>query len=389
MKQRKHPETEPAGDTIGGAEYRSETGKKTGGSLSVSRGVAADAVRKSESGGKRTRPGFPGVDDSVRGILAGDRVMLGRTITLVESRKAEDNALALEVLQRILPHTGRSLRIGITGVPGVGKSTFIEALGQHVIQRHHRLAVLAIDPSSQRSSGSIMGDKTRMELLSRNPDAFIRPSPSAGSLGGVAHKTREAMLLCEAAGFDVVFVETVGVGQSETLVHSMVDVFLLLLLPNAGDQLQGIKRGIMELADTVIIHKADGENLIAAQRARSEFDAALHLLSYPYQDWTPPVQCCSSFTGAGIQELWDTVVRFGEIMITNGEMPAKRRRQSAAWMHDTIQQSLHRQFLDHPTVKERLPEFERKVLDGEIPALIAAHYLLNLYATGHEREQNP
>ena len=373
MKQRKIVEPE-----TGGAEFGPGTGTGSSGRISVTPAEGSDAIRKPSVGG-RSRKDTPGIDEHVRGILSGDRVMLGRTITLIESRKQSDNTAALQVLQHILPHTGRSIRIGITGVPGVGKSTFIEALGQHVIAEGHRLAVLAIDPSSQRSSGSIMGDKTRMEALSRNPDAFIRPSPSSGSLGGVAHKTREAMLVCEAAGFDVVFVETVGVGQSETLVHSMVDIFLLLLLPNAGDQLQGIKRGIMELADAVIIHKADGEHVHAANRAKSEFESALHLLSYPHADWRPPVLTCSSLTGTGIAEIWNAAVRYRDVMKAGGIFDSKRREQSAAWMHETIRQALHRRFLDHPDIRDRLPEFERKVLDGDLPALIAARELLDLY----------
>jgi LAO/AO transport system kinase len=387
MKQRKHTGKEPHDSRRGGVEYEAATGMNNAGPLSVAVGVTPDATRKPSGEAPRARAGSRSIDDYVRGILDGDRVMLGRTITLVESRKQQDTTVALEVLWRILPHTGRSLRVGITGVPGVGKSTFIEALGQHVISLGHRLAVLAIDPSSQRSSGSIMGDKTRMESLARHPDAFIRPSPSAGSLGGVAHKTREAMLLCEAAGFDIVFVETVGVGQSETLVHSMVDVFLLLLLPNAGDQLQGIKRGIMELADAVIIHKADGENLNAALRAKTEFEGALHLLSYPYKDWLPPVLSCSSLSGDGIDGIWDAVTRYHHTMLENGELQAKRRQQSAAWMHDAIRQGLHDAFHQHPSVKERMKEYERMVLDGELPALAAAHALLGLYTHGSETHQ--
>ena len=388
MKQRKKKQEDESPGGKRGVDVNPAPGRIPSPTLSVARGSAPASPRKKDEATARKRPAAFNIDDHAKGVLSGDRVMLGRTITLVESRKAEDNRTALQVLQQILPHTGRSIRIGITGVPGVGKSTFIEALGEHVIAQGRRLAVLAIDPSSQRSSGSIMGDKTRMENLSRNENAFIRPSPAAGSLGGVAHKTREAMLLCEAAGFDVVFIETVGVGQSETLVHSMVDFFLLLLLPNAGDQLQGIKRGIMELADTVIIHKADGENLAAAQRAKTEFEGALHLLSYPAPDWHPPVHTCSALTSLGIDEVWDTIARYRIVMEQNGTFQSRRRIQAASWMHDTIQHALHHRFLQHPTVRRLLPDYERRVLNGEIPALVAAQELLDIYAVGQNDESN-
>jgi LAO/AO transport system kinase len=296
--------TSPDNTPVGGAEFAPEEKLREGAALTVVPGVrapeapAADAVQAR----RRRRPEL-GIDDHVEGILAGDRVILGRTITLIESLKPEHNDMALAVMERILPHTGKSIRIGITGVPGVGKSTFIEALGTLLTREGHRLAVLAIDPSSSISGGSIMGDKTRMEKLSADAHAFIRPSPSAGSLGGVARKTREAMLICEAAGFDVVLIETVGVGQSETLVHSMVDFFLLLMLAGAGDMLQGIKRGIMELADAVAITKADGDNLLASRRARHEYETALHYLTPSVPGWHPPVQTCSALTGEGIQEV--------------------------------------------------------------------------------------
>jgi LAO/AO transport system kinase len=261
----------------------------------------------------------------------------------------------------------------------VGKSTFIEALGSLLTARGHRVAVLAIDPSSTRSRGSIMGDKTRMERLSVDPRAFIRPSPSAGSLGGVARKTREAMLLCEAAGFDIVFIETVGVGQSETMVHSMVDCFLLLMLAGAGDQLQGIKRGIMELADAIAINKADGDNVLAARAARAEYENALHLMSYPWPDWVPPVLTCSAVSGDGMEEVWATIAAFGERMTANGVLERKRREQALAWMHDTIRQSLHEHFAAHAGVAALLPELERRVAEGSLPPLLAAQRLLETF----------
>jgi LAO/AO transport system kinase len=319
------------------------------------------------------------LDEHVDGILAGDRVVLGKTITLIESLKPEHNRIALEVMERILPHTGKSIRIGITGVPGVGKSSFIEAFGSMLTARGHRIAVLAIDPSSQLSNGSIMGDKTRMDKLSVDPAAFIRPSPAAGSLGGVARKTREAMLVCEAAGFDVVIVETVGVGQSETMVHSMVDFFLLLMLAGAGDSLQGIKRGIMELADAVAINKADGDNVDNAARARAEYEMALHLMKYPIPDWSPPVLTCSALNRFGIEDLWEYIVKYRDLMTDNGWLQKKRRDQALSWMRDSIDNALQDRFRAHPGVAKLLPELEREVASGALPPLLAAQRLLEAF----------
>jgi LAO/AO transport system kinase len=319
------------------------------------------------------------IDELADGILAGDRVMLGRAITLVESAHPAHVRKALALLERVLPQSGRSTRVGITGVPGVGKSTFIEALGLHLTARGHRLAVLAIDPSSSISKGSIMGDKTRMERLSADPAAFIRPSPSAGSLGGVARKTREAMLLCEAAGFDVVFVETVGVGQSETVVHSMVDFFLLLMLAGAGDQLQGIKRGIMELADAVVINKADGDNVLVARRAKGDYEMALHLMRPPTPDWSPPVLTCSSLNNDGIDKVWDAISRFMSAMSANGAMQHRRTQQTREWMDDTIRESLHDRFRNDPRIATALPDLSRRVIAGELPAVTAAQQLMDLF----------
>ncbi len=319
------------------------------------------------------------IDDHVEGILAGDRVILGRTITLVESRLPEHGEKALQIIERILPHTGKSVRIGITGVPGAGKSTFIEAFGMHLVGLGKRIAVLAIDPSSQISGGSIMGDKTRMERLSGDERAFIRPSPSAGSLGGVARKTREVMLLCEAAGYDVILIETVGVGQSETMVHSMVDFFLLLMIAGAGDELQGIKRGIMELADAIFVNKADGDNIIPARRAREEYRSALHMMQYPYPGWTPPVDVCSALMGEGVPDVWTTVTNFHRIMTDNGTLARKRSVQARDWMFDTMFGSLRDKFLMHPEVAAALPAMERAVQAGELPPLLAANRLLRLF----------
>lgn len=346
--------------------------------LSVLPGVSAPVEpTASRIPGKKQRP--LDAEAHVEGILQGDRVVLGRTITLIESVKPEHNEMAMRVMERILPHSGKSVRIGITGVPGVGKSTFIETLGTMLTGGGHKLAVLAIDPSSTISKGSIMGDKTRMETLSADPNAFIRPSPSAGSLGGVARKTREAMLVCEAAGYDVIFVETVGVGQSETVVHSMVDFFLLLLLANAGDELQGIKRGIMELADAVAINKADGDAIPAAARAKSEFEIALHLMRHPVPGWTPPVLTCSSRTGAGVRDIWEIVESYCRAAKRSGAFEQKRRDQNRAWMFDTIGQGLRERFERHPGVATRLGTLERAVGAGELSALLAARELLDAF----------
>ena len=383
MKERKlHTKREDEEAHIG-AEFAGDAAKhKPGGTLSVSPGtqfpgnISPGIVHG--SGRKRSRT--LGIDDYVRGILDGDRVVLARAITLIESRKIEDNRTALSVLEGLLPHTGRAARVGITGVPGVGKSSFIEAIGCALTAAGHRVAVLAVDPSSTISKGSIMGDKTRMERLAADPNAFIRPSPSAGSLGGVARKTREAMLVCEAAGFDIVFVETVGVGQSETVVHSMVDFFLLLMLAGAGDQLQGIKRGIMELADAIVINKADGDNLAAAERARADYEQAVHFLRSPSPDWFPPVLACSSRTLDGIDAVWETVEKHRGLMNANGHLRRRRAEQDRAWMRDTIRDALLDSFDTHPGVAALLPGLEKQVIDGTLPAVTAAQQLLDVFS---------
>ncbi len=360
-----------------GAEPKESTAETSEGRLGISPGITPPP--NTAPGATIRRTHALSVDEHVEGILRGDRVVLGKTITLIESRKPEHNRKALQVMRRLLPHTGRAIRIGITGVPGVGKSTFIEALGSWLCDEGHNVAVLAIDPSSQISSGSIMGDKTRMEKLSVATNAFIRPSPAAGSLGGVARKTREAMLVCEAAGFDVVLIETVGVGQSETMVHSMVDCFLLLMLAGAGDQLQGIKRGIMELADVVAITKSDGDNVQAAAQARSEYETALHLMKYPVPGWQPPVLTCSATTGTGIKEVWNSVEHFRVVMAENGRLEQKRREQALAWMHDTIRESLRDHFFAHAEVAAMREELEGQVANGDVPPLLAAQRLLETF----------
>ncbi len=317
--------------------------------------------------------------DYVQGILEGDRVILGQAITLIESAKAEHNDTAVDILDQVLPYTGQSLRIGITGVPGVGKSTFIEALGTRITDEGHQLAVLAIDPSSQLSKGSIMGDKTRMERLSASDRAFIRPSPSAGSLGGVARKTREAMLLCEAAGYGVIFIETVGVGQSETMVHSMVDFFLLLMLAGAGDELQGIKRGIMEMADELVITKADGDNVTAALRARTEYENALHILPRRHPAWNPPVRTASALSGEGIDTVWEDMLQFQELLRADGSWDEKRRGQSLDWMQDLITQSLMDEFHAHVGVASCREGVEELVRAGALSPVTASRQLLRAF----------
>ena len=311
----------------------------------------------------------------VEGVLAGQLRPLAKTITLIESLRADHKARATEVLEALLPHTGKAMRVGISGVPGVGKSTFIEALGLYLIEQGLRVAVLAVDPSSSVTGGSILGDKTRMELLSQNPAAFIRPSPSACSLGGVADKTRETLLVCEAAGFDVVIVETVGVGQSETAVAGMTDIFCLLQLPNAGDDLQAIKKGIMEIADLIVINKADIDPG-AALLAKSQITTALHMLRPASPNWTVPVLTLSALHKQGITAFWDAVTNYREVTARSGEFAAKRRHQALAWMWDMIDSELRSRFRNHPQVKEELPGLARAVEEGATTSSAAAHRLL-------------
>lgn len=316
----------------------------------------------------------------VDGILAGNRTILSQAITLVESSLPAHAKQAQEIIEKCLPYAGRSLRIGITGVPGVGKSTFIEAIGKYLTAKGKRISVLAIDPSSERSKGSILGDKTRMEQLSVDPLAFIRPSPSAGSLGGVARKTRETIILCEAAGFDTIFIETVGVGQSETAVHSMVDFFLLLMLAGAGDELQGIKRGIMEMADAIAITKADGNNVNKAELAAIQYKNALHLFPKSPSGWTPEVLLCSAVNkGSGIDTIWETVEDYVELTKKNQYFDHRRREQAKYWMYETINEALHNHFYHHSSIEQSLPDYEQKVLNDQVSSFMAARKLLNKY----------
>jgi LAO/AO transport system kinase len=311
----------------------------------------------------------------VDGVIARRPRAIAKTITLVESTRPDHQARAGRVLAALLPHTGHSIRVGITGSPGAGKSTLIEALGLYLIGRDHRVAVLAVDPSSSLSGGSILGDKTRMERLSRASGSFIRPSPSGGSLGGVAEKTREAMLVCEAAGFDVVLVETVGVGQSETTVAGMVDVFVLIQLPNAGDDLQAIKRGIVELADVVVINKADIDRA-AAERARHQFAGALAMLRTASPHWRPPVIVASAAAAMGIDALWTAIEQYRKVMTESGEFQARRRRQAVDWMWTLIDGGLRGRFRQHPQVRHDLDDVSRAVADGRMTPAAAAQCLL-------------
>ncbi len=315
----------------------------------------------------------------VQGILAGDRVVLSRAITLAESRLPADFDLAQDVIRKVLPYSGKSVRIGITGVPGVGKSTFIEAFGTYLIREEgKKLAVLAIDPTSQRTGGSILGDKTRMEALSTNPQAYIRPSPAGKSLGGVTRSTRESIILCEAAGFDAIIVETVGVGQSETAVHAMVDFFLLLMLAGAGDELQGIKRGIMEMADAIAITKADGTNNTKAKAARVEYQNALHLYPLAASGWSPKVSVCSALALTGLDTVWLTIADYLTQTQQNGYFAQKRREQNLQWMYEAIRHSLEDNFYAHQQVKRQLPTIIQEVKEGHKSAFAAASELLRL-----------
>ncbi len=321
-------------------------------------------------------PNDPGL--YIEGVKDQNRRTLSKAITLVESALPAHQNLAKEVVDRLLPFTGRSIRLGITGVPGVGKSTFIESLGIMLVEKGHRVAVLAVDPSSTRSGGSVMADKTRMERLSIERNAFIRPSPSSGTLGGVARKTRETMMICEAAGFDVVLVETVGVGQSETTVKSMVDFFLVLMLAGAGDEIQGIKKGVLELADAVAINKADEDNIEKAADARQEYENALRLLKPASPSWEPPVLTCSALTLSGIDEIWETVLKHRRIHTETGELQENRQKQSVDWMWALVEDGLKERFYRHSEVKNRLEGLTRSVKQGEIAPNLAAAELLSI-----------
>ncbi|MEL6347872.1 MAG: methylmalonyl Co-A mutase-associated GTPase MeaB [Myxococcota bacterium] len=319
------------------------------------------------------------IDDYVQGVLKGDRGVLARAITLIESRKDSDRPAAQAVLQALLPHTGAAVRVGITGVPGVGKSTFIDAFGMHLLEQGHRVAVLAVDPSSAISGGSIMGDKTRMQRLGMAEAAFVRPSPSGLSLGGVTRRTRESLLLCEAAGYDVILIETVGVGQSETVVAEMVDTFLVLMLPGAGDELQGIKRGILEMADILAVNKADGDNRLRAQAARQEYQAALRYLHRRDPHWKTPVPLISGQTGEGLPEIWETIGLHRAQLQETGTFNQRRSEQRLRWMWDAIEEQLLSAFHETQAVQAQLKGLEAAVKNGERPPTVAAEALIAVF----------
>lgn len=352
--------------------------------LKVNQGVAAQPSMNPNF--RRVRRRQFTVDEFVEGILAGNITILSQAVTLVESNLLEHQEIAQQIIERCLPYSGKSIRIGITGVPGAGKSTSIDTFGMHLCKQGRKLAVLAIDPSSERSGGSILGDKTRMEQLSHEPNAFIRPSPSAGSLGGVARKTRETIILCEAAGFDTVFVETVGVGQSETAVHSMVDFFLLIQLSGTGDELQGIKRGIMEMADAIVINKADGDNVPKANLAASHFRNALQLFPPTDSGWKPPVLTYSGFYGLGIKEIWDMIDEYRHFAQDSGYFYEKRQKQAKWWMYESINEALKNSFYNNPTVKGEIPLTEKQILSDQLSSFVGAQKLLDAYFESLRRE---
>lgn len=357
------------------------TKKKKDSALHVKDGIEqpsslnTNAIRKM----KNKKVSLLPLDEYVDGILSGNRMILSKAITLIESSLSSHQMMAQEIIESCLPYAGKSFRLGITGVPGVGKSTFIEAFGMHMISQGKKVAVLAIDPSSQRTKGSILGDKTRMEDLSINDNAYIRPSASAGSLGGVARKTKESIILCEAAGFDMIFVETVGVGQSETAVASMVDFFLLLMLAGAGDELQGIKRGIMEMADAILINKAEGDNLKKAQLARVQYANALHLFPLTASGWTPKVETCSALHHEGIEEVWQLLQEYESLSKSNDYFNQNRQDQSVQIMEEMI----NNQLIDHchqmPEIKKRIEVLQADILSNKISSYMAAQELIDAY----------
>lgn len=341
--------------------------------------INPDVLNKS---GRKRRKKYS-EDEFVAGILSGNRTILSQAITLVESSLPQHYETAQLIIEKCLPYSSKSIRIGITGVPGAGKSTFIESFGLHITGEGRKIAVLTIDPSSEQTKGSILGDKTRMEQLSVHPNAFIRPSPTTGALGGVARKTRETIILCEAAGFDTILVETVGVGQSETAVHSMVDFFLLLMLAGSGDELQGIKRGIMEMADMIAITKADGANKISAENARVSFENALHFFPKKTSGWSPRVQTCSALTNTGISELWEKIIEYSDFTRKSGYFETFRKEQAVVRMHNTILEYLNNSFYNCREVSSLVPEIEHQLFEETITSYKAAVKLLNIYFKKH------
>ena len=348
--------------------------------LQVNSGVSQQSIINPYLSRARFRRREMSANDMVEGIVKGDITILSQAVTLIESVNPDHQAKAQEVINKCLPYSGNSVRVGISGVPGAGKSTSIDEFGMHVLrEKGGKLAVLAIDPSSERTKGSILGDKTRMEKLAQHPDSFIRPSPSAGSLGGVARKTRETIILCEAAGFDKIFVETVGVGQSETACHSMVDFFLLIQVAGTGDELQGIKRGIMEIADGIVINKCDGDNVDRCQMAASNFRNALHFFPMPDSGWTPKVLCYSGFYGTGVKEIWDMIYQYIDFVKHNGYFDYRRNEQSKYWMYESINEHLRNSFYHNHIIEQLLPKTEQSVLRGEKTSFTAAGELLARY----------
>jgi LAO/AO transport system kinase len=326
----------------------------------------------------RDRPAIPDLTDLARGIRARERAVIARAITLIESRRSDHQKAARRLVQELLPLTGAAIRVGITGAPGVGKSTTIDALGTFLTSKGHKVAVLAVDPSSTRSGGSILADKTRMPRLSSDADAFVRPSPSSGTLGGVAAKTRESMLICEAAGYDVVLVETIGTGQSETIVADMTDFFLVLMLPGAGDELQGLKKGVIEIADMLAINKADGDNIKRAQAAAAEYRAALHILNPRSRTWSPPVVTYSALTGAGIAELWDSILDHRQRVTSSGELDGRRREQQVKWMWAMLEERVFARLKSNPALRAKLPRIEAAVAAGRMSPAIAVEEIASL-----------
>lgn len=357
---------------------------KQAGSLTEKAGISSPEITNISAINqiKFKRRQQPSSQELISGILSGNRTALSRAITLVESTNPEHAEKADEIINACLPYANKSIRIGITGVPGVGKSTFIEAFGTHLTQLNKKVAVLAVDPSSSISHGSILGDKTRMEELVKDENAFIRPSASGENLGGVARKTRESIILCEAAGFDTIIIETVGVGQSETAVHSMVDFFLLLKISGAGDELQGIKRGIMEMADAIVINKADGDNIKKAHQAKVDFNRALHLFPPKKSNWQPKVTTCSAVTREGILDIWNTILDYFEMTRETGFFQEKRNEQNNFWMMETINEQLKQNFYNQSDIISLLEQSKKAVQNDEISPFAAAHNLLEFYFKG-------